>query len=121
MATVISGILRLSLSRSLSATHKFIFPRLSAIYYPSGGPFMLAEGVCLYGTVPRKRWKTSNNRPPLEFTGLQPNLLYCSSRLSFFFFFFFSLPAKSRRLKYGTPWQWLLLQAGLGLLGTKYE
>lgn len=89
MATVINEMLRLSLNASLSETHEFIFlrhfPFPRVIYYPSGGPFMLAEGVCLCGTVPRKRWKTSNNRPLLEFTGLQPNLLYCSSRDFFFF------------------------------------
>lgn len=53
--------------------------------------------------MPGKWWKTSNDRPLLEFTGHQPTLLYCSSHA-------FSLPAKCWCLKYWTPWQWLLLR-----------
>lgn len=48
--------------------------------------------LCVDGMVPGERWKTSNYRPLLEFTGHQPTLLYCSSRD-------FSFPAKCWCLK----------------------
>lgn len=40
---------------------------------------------CVYGIVPEKRWKTSNNCPLLEFTGVQPTLLYCTVVVMIFF------------------------------------
>lgn len=60
--------------------------------------------MCVYGKVPGKQWKTSNNRSLLEFQSQPCSIVVVVILLCL---------QKCWRLKYRTLWQWLLLRAWL--------